>query len=260
MSNEALNCAVAVLSCDKYADCWMPFFKLKEKYWRSCPFDTYLITEGQLQDRPAGCHFIGINESIWSKRVREGLSQISTKYVIILMDDFFLRKKVDTKRIQRLIERFPENAACFSFDINNDRNALHSEVKGFVKRPRNAEYRLSCQAALWNRQKLIELLAEDCNPWHWESSVPSSDYDFYINCTNHWTFDYGKKNILFGIFRGKWYRRDVVPLFKREHIEVDYSKRGFFPEEPYLQERIKIVKLTVKRALKNFYLRIKLHV
>ena len=40
--------------------------------------------------------------------------------------------------------------------------------------------------------------------------------------------DYGyRKGQWMGICHGQWVREDVVPLFAREGIEVDFSKRGF---------------------------------
>ena len=39
------RCDVVILTCDSYSDIWEPFFKLKNKYWPDCKYDTYLITE-----------------------------------------------------------------------------------------------------------------------------------------------------------------------------------------------------------------------
>jgi len=45
-STNELNGKIAVLvvSCDKYADLWPPFFQLFLRFWPECPFSVYLIS------------------------------------------------------------------------------------------------------------------------------------------------------------------------------------------------------------------------
>lgn len=222
------DCDIVVLTCDKYDDAWSPFFKLKNKYWKNCKYNTYLITE---KKKCSFCETININENIWSKRVRDGLKKLKSKFVIIILEDFFIRDYVDTKRIEYCIKNFPENAACFNFEISNDPYDIDSKFKGFKIKTKESTYKCSCQAALWDRQKLINLLSYDCDPWTWETTEPIKDYDFYINSSNY-VIDYGYKNgMWFGIKSGKWFKKDVVPLFKKEGIDVDFSRLGFYKEE-----------------------------
>ena len=240
------RCDVVVLTCDKYEDAWEPFFILKDRYWKDCKYKTYLITETK---KCKYCETININENIWSKRVRDGLSKLKSDYVIILLEDFFIRENVDSKRIEFCMNNFPKNAACFNFEFSLDKNDLESDIEGFKIKTKESSYKCSCQAALWDRKKLIQLLSYDCNPWVWETSEPIKDYDFYINSSNY-IINYGYKNYQwFGIRGSKWCKKDVVPLFKKENIYVDFSKRGFYKEENILI-KIKRIIGKVLRKLK----------
>lgn len=222
------SCDIVLLTCDKYEDAWEPFFVLRNKYWKNLKYNTYLITETK---KCSFCKAININEKIWSKRIREGLSKLKSKYVIILLEDFFIRDFVDSKRIEYCINNFPENAACFNFEISNDPYDIDSEFKGFKIKTKKSTYKCSCQAALWDREKLINLLSYDCDPWTWEITEPIIDYDFYINSSNY-VINYGYKDgVWFGIKSGRWIKKDVVPLFKKEGINVDFSKLGFYKEK-----------------------------
>jgi hypothetical protein len=105
------------------------------------------------------------------------------------------------------------------------------DVFGFGRKPDGGEYRLSCQPTLWRRSVLLDLLKQPMSAWSWEmsSAHAPNQYDYLI-----WTgddddlvFEYGYHNYQwFGIRKGQWVGRDVVPLFEKEGIEVDFKKRG----------------------------------
>lgn len=233
------NCSVVVLTCDSYSDLWEPFFILKNRYWNDCPYETYLITETKECEY---CKTININEKIWTKRVREGLKKIKSDYVIILLEDFFIRDKVDNERIEYCMNHFDKNTAMFNFEKSYDENDIDSGVEGFKKKSETAPYKCSCQAAIWDRKKLIKLLAVDGSAWDWEVNPPIEHYDFYIN-SGDYVFNYGYKDYKwFGVCKGKWIKNDVVPLFKKENIKIDYSIRGFYKEDSIIKRGIRKIK------------------
>ena len=76
----------------------------------------------------------------------------------------------------------------------------------------------------------MELLSVSCDAWEWEMSASPPEFDYYIwtGSADDLVFDYGyRNNEWFGIQKGRWVQRDVVPLFEREHIDIDYTIRGF---------------------------------
>ena len=89
---------MVVLSCDKYEPCWKPFFTLLEKYYPHHP-EVYLITETK---QCPYCKTINVDSNIWTERFREGLKQIDDNQVLVMLDDFFIRKPVDEKRINNI--------------------------------------------------------------------------------------------------------------------------------------------------------------
>jgi len=233
------NCSVVVLTCDSYSDLWEPFFILKNRYWDDCPYETYLITETKK------CKYsktINVDEKIWTKKVREGLNKIKSDYVIILLEDFFIRDKVDNERIQYCMNQFDKNTAMFNFEKSYDENDIESEIEGFKIKTEKSLYKCSCQAAIWDRKKLIELLAKDWDPWTWETSEPIKKYKFYINSAEV-IFDYGYENHeWFGLCKGKWIKKDVVPLFKKENIKIDFKKRGFYKKDSFIKKVLKKIR------------------
>lgn len=215
--------SVLVMSCDAYEDIWEPFYTLFNKYWK-CPYKVYFGTE--TKDNK---HFTTIKtQGSWTARVRQTLEQIDTKYVIFLLDDFFLRNPVRQGIIDSAITQFDDNTAVFNFELNKDTKTIESPLNGFRTRLNNQVYLCSCQPSLWDRKKLISLLQKDMNAWEWETQIIDSPYKFNIN-VRELVFDIGyyAERKSWGIVQGKW-AIECIDLFKKEKINVDFSKRGFF--------------------------------
>ena len=86
---QTINCTILVMSSDGYEDCWSPFFQLKDKYWKDCPYETYVATETKdCKYAKTLKHNYPIDQ--WTTRIREALKEIKTKYVLLMVDDFLL--------------------------------------------------------------------------------------------------------------------------------------------------------------------------
>ena len=232
MSNSHLHdTSVLIYSCDKYADVWGPFFTLLFRYWE-CPYQVYVVAEREQCLIPE-VKTINVEEGEWTDMVKSAVDQIDTEYVIGMCEDFFMRRPVRQNVIDDCIGQMntSPNIACFNFEKENDW-VLKSDYAGFGRKPDNGAYRLSCQPTLWRREILSELLSNHMSAWEWELSSGSAPnkYEYYI-----WTgpedelvFEYGYHNNQWvGLQKGKWVARDVVPLFEKEGISIDYSIRGF---------------------------------
>lgn len=162
------DCSILVLSCDKYKDLWRPFFTLLSKYWGNCPYKLYISAETEQCEYAEA---ININESCWTKRIRETLKQINTKYVIICCDDMFIQDYVNQDAIDYTIKQFKDDIATFNFELCNE--AYNSDIWGYKLKDNGSKWKNSCQFGIWSRQKLINNLGLDQSPWEWEEDRKS---------------------------------------------------------------------------------------
>ena len=188
---------ILVLSCDKYEPCWKPFFTLLDKYWKNHP-KVYLVTESKTCPY---CETINVNSNVWTYRFREALKRIDSKYVLTMLDDFFIRREVDDDRINEI--EFKDGVICYNFEINY-REPLLRGNEWDVQR-NNQVYLNSCQPSLWDRKLLIDRLNVAQNPQEWELTVIKSPYIHYIN-NKDFIIDIGYRHqdlsIGWGITRG----------------------------------------------------------
>lgn len=212
---------ILVLSCDKYSATWEPFFKLLDKYYDNHP-EVYLVCETKK------CPYsktINVNSNIWTKRFREALKKIKDDYVLVLLDDFFIRKKVDIKRIDEVLKSFDKNTIVFNFEKKYRKTEKYSNIDGFELQRNKQIYLNSCQPSIWDRKKLIERLSKDQSAWEWEKTIVDSPYKHYIN-TKGYIIDIGnrKYNFLFwGISRGKL-TLECKLFLKKEKLKLDWKR------------------------------------
>lgn len=234
------KCAIFVSSCDAFRDAWEPFFKLFFRYWPDCPFPVYLIAN-QLAYGDKRVETIKLYpDNGWATNMAEALDKFSYPYIIYFQEDYFLKRKVDTKRILNLLDiLIKEKAACLRLWPSPAPDKDFKNYRDIGQISENSPYRVSLQAAVWNTAIFKKLLVrgetgrdmeflgserskEIKNPF---LSVVKSKY-FKIN--NNPAMDY----FCTGIVKGKW-NYGVINFFRKQGIEIKGSKRGVEAKKRY---------------------------
>lgn len=160
---------VLVPSCDRYRDLWRPFVTLLQRHWPDCPYPVVVgsnhavCEESWVTPLPIG------DDLTWTKSTRAMVERIDSPIVLMLLDDFFFRSRVNTARIEGLVRDFERLDAAYLRLVPNPppdlRLARFSDVGEIAP---GAPYRSSLQAALWRKSDLLELLRDEENPWQME--------------------------------------------------------------------------------------------
>ena len=167
------DCTVIVCSCDKYADILPPFAALWRKFWPDCPFKTALVTETDPQvpgfDRVIACGRGGT----WCSRLIAALRQIDTPYVLMLCDDYYLSKTVDTAlMLKRLSQIRDFDAFNLRMIPNPPPGSGNSEPFGrgtdLLRYKPGTAYCIATQSGFWNRDFLASLADGRASIWEFE--------------------------------------------------------------------------------------------
>lgn len=208
-----MSVSLVVLSCDAYSKYWDWFFALKNKYWADCPYPTYLITESKTCPH---CETINVDSDIWTERVRKGLFKIKNcSNVLTMLEDYFIRQKVDQSRIDEAEKWLTKDVACINFEQNY--RAIPLEKDGWGLQKNNQVYLNSTQPSLWRRITLMGRLKEKTDPWQWELKIIESPYEHWINTAGHIIdngYRYGQP---FGIKQGKM-TKECESFLKQEGL------------------------------------------
>jgi len=159
----------------------------------------------------------------WSLGVKDMLEQIDSPYIILMLEDFFLRKPVNTDDVVKCVKAL---------------KALRGHMLRLVPRPRpdrsvagypflgtilaTSPYRVSAQGTLWEKATLLSLIRDGESIWEFElkGSERSQSVNSGYYCVRKAVLTYGHHVIE----RGKWFRNEAKK-FGRMNIGCDFSKR-----------------------------------
>ena len=228
------SCSVLVCSCDKYEEAWIPFFSLLKKYWPDCPFGLYLNTETKKCDIE-GVTTINVDSKCWSERLNKALASIETEFVIVMLEDFFIQKKVDDSKIKDLIDVMSLNTDIAVFYLNRITGykdpSPYQDFYEMLPTNQYSRYMLNCQTAIWRRSVLEHSTRTSFSPWDFEEFgyKNQKNYlkDFHFYCSNITYYDSIREKDIFsyllirdlgyGIWQSKWLWNNKK-LFKKEGI------------------------------------------
>jgi hypothetical protein len=228
--------SILVNSCDEFEDCWLPFFILFSKNWNNCKLKIFLNTETKsfsYKNLGIITTKVSINSDrklSWSECLKLALEKINTKYILYLQEDYFLEYPVKEMLIYKLLKIMEDRDIDLLLLTKSD--ALES--KDFIYEvKRKAKFRVSIQPGIWKTSYLKSSLRNHEDAWQFESyasrrSHKSQDKIFTVNKNffglRKMVYPYKKT----GITAGKWMEKIVVPLFKENKIDINFSIRGFY--------------------------------
>ncbi len=229
------SCAVLIVSCDRYRDLWNPFFALFWRYWPDCPFPVFLGTNYATHSDERVKSLTAGEDQSWSKNLRYFLEHIDTRYVLVLLEDFFLNRTVVTARI---IEHLKSLDALHGTTLrlypHPRPNARLADYPSVGSIHTFAPYRVSAQPAIWNRQQLLELLRDGESAWEFESQGTirsrAKEDGFFATYTSVVSYCHV-------VERGQWFR-SAARRYKKQSIGCDFSVRPMMGRLPAAKKRI----------------------
>lgn len=192
--------SILVSTCDNYSDLWPLFSYYFEKNWPECDLNKYVLTNNA--EFPSdGFKTIKVGEDKdWSSNIIAALSEINTKYVLILLEDVFISKKVDHNLFEKICIDFISMEGNYLKFLAHPRSKKRSNSIFFNVLPPGTLYRSTAVFALWDRNVLLEILKEGEDAWEFETrgSIRSDSYEnFYVIKANF--FEY-----IHSVVRGKF--------------------------------------------------------
>lgn len=243
-----MSYSILINTCDKFEDCWNPFFKLWAIYWPDCKGKIYLNTEfkdykfdGLDITAVKGCEgkkFKG-KFATWSQCLKWALDGIDTDIVLYMQEDYFLKAKVDNDVVEKYVALMSEHndIQCIHLTDQSVLAEKPSEFENLDEVLLRQRYRVCCQAALWRKEELYRLIREYENAWEFEEfgSLRSAIIGGRYLCVNHRYVQLDKYEIIpyifTGIVQGRWMEQ-TRPLFEKHGIEIDWNQRGFLGDSP----------------------------
>lgn len=222
------NLSVLIFGYDPYVDAidFFPYFF--EKFWPDCPYDVYFVAS---ESKINSTKIVTLNthgDLSYSGRLKLALESIKTDYVLVLEEDFLLAKKINSKRIEEVIQFLITKNADYCQIFSPSKSNRGKKFKGkFLAYKSSVKYKVNLQPSIFSRKLLVEVAKHEiANPWE-------AELYFIKNCRNMTSyFAYDRFFVINNyIFKGKADRKTVRTLKKeklwKNQREVMSAKEGF---------------------------------
>ena len=248
--------AILVASCDRYSDLWGPFFGVLAKRWPDCPLPIHLGANHKTCSAEGVTTICIGDDETWAIGVRRMLEGIDATRVILLLEDFLLTGPVDTARVIELAELAAERKlTCLRLAPMPAPTEPLADLPGLGVIPPGSPYRISTQAAIWDKAALLDLLKEPFSAWDFERiGTILSDR---LAGEGIWGSYEPVIPYHHGVERGKWMKVGL-DICREVGVEVDLAARGRMNFVEAAVSRLRFVGFHLARLLVPASLRRKL--
>lgn len=236
--NNSADIAFVVIGFDGYSDLWNDYFYLLNKFWSNRAYKFYLVNN-TLEKKYENVETINCgNDAEWSRKVQVALRKIKSKYVCLLLEDFFISDFVQNKDIENLVELMEKDDLRYC-KLQNSSKIKSEKYKKFDyirKIPADLLYGVSLQPSIWRRDYLSELIGlENYNAWVFEyarvKESKNASKDFLVGCI------YDERNILkieHGVVQGK-YLPTAIECFDSIGYKLNTKNRSVMSKKEFKQ-------------------------
>ena len=162
--------------------------------------------------------------TIWTSQVRKHLEGLDTPYVLLCLEDFFFRDRVSTPAVQEclaVLDRLSGHTMRLICRPGPDLRIAGQPKFGIITP--GAPFRVSTQAAIWNRRSLLSLMKEGESIWQFEvlGSERSANYTEGFYGVRGDVFTY-KCHV---VEKGKWFPW-AARRWRAANIGCDFHSRS----------------------------------
>ena len=223
-----------VSSCDKCSDLWQSFFYLVKKNWPDFDRRVYLCTDSETfayDEFDIACPLRMQSGSTWSENLMTLLKRMDEDHVLLMLEDFWLKEKVDEVQLRQCEEIIKNNPSvgfiCLVYQLDpSSENPRSSNYPNLIEYGRNTPYRVTTQAGLWRRDYLLSLLRKHESAWWFEmfGSKRSRRSDYHPYVVERSVFSYDDGGVLFrGCYVGEYIKffKDDKNIFINPKRRID---------------------------------------
>lgn len=171
------NLTMIIHSCDKFSDLWDGQIKLLNKNWPNRNFRVIILTDENTNNKKYDNVEIicaGKGTEI-TQRLEYVIDSINTKYVFVTLDDYYLIKPVDNKKIEYLLDEMEENSYDYIRLFLRPKYRRKDKIKGKIKQYRidtSRNYSVNLYAGIWTKEFIRKTLFKSTkNAWQYEVTL-----------------------------------------------------------------------------------------
>lgn len=240
-SNNESTMALLVLSCDAYTEVGKIFFDLQEQYMGWFRGGRYFVNESkEFSYKDVKTINVG-TECNWSQKVVLALQEVDSKYILFMLEDYFIGNPVKQEDIENAIKLMESHELKYYKITAVPQIKNKSTIASYLADiPSDLRYGINLQAAIFRKDFLLEIVSgKDRSAWEVESDllglVTNRFEGFLTGCV------LDKRNIIDvhnAILKGKWFP-NTIRYFKKRGYEIQLGNRSVLSVKEIVLQNVK---------------------
>lgn len=165
---------LVIYSCGIFSDLWDAHVKLLNQNWPDRSIRTIILTDSPTEKSFEGIEIISAGDGKeLTERVRFLLPHLTTEYVLVTLDDYFLTTPISSKAIKRIVEIMDRNKYDYVRLFDRPHCPLNAtNDKDIYTYTLDKDYRVNLYSGIWRRSFIESTLPEtDLNAWEYEVTL-----------------------------------------------------------------------------------------
>lgn len=162
-----------ISSCEAYSDLWENHMILLNENWSDRTIDTVVVTDKVHEGILERASIFNAGDKLeMPQRIKKYIERVDTEYVLLTLDDYYVDKPIDNKKIIRAIKIMDK----FSLDylrfwpyphekkrMEGVKNAFWIELQG--------NYKVNLYPAIWRKSFLENTIQSSLSAWEYEVTL-----------------------------------------------------------------------------------------
>ena len=245
---------LTIHTCDKFSDIWDPTTYLLNKNWADRNVRTLFITDAPTNREFENIEVISTEAGLdMPKRMSRIIDDIETEYLFYSLDDYFLIHKIDTQRIEQLLDLMDYYSIDYlSFKNFHKVSRLLDEKEALYELDlySGEDYVVNLYPGIWRTSFMKKSLEEEKNIWEYEASLTAYAQREKATCA---VAKGGQFEILDGICKGLFFHKSYRYLTEHQLYQGDRGVHKYRTEFKlwFLTFLKRILPQSISRFLKN---------
>ena len=175
---------MVISSCEAYSDLWDNHILLLNENWKDRDIKTVIVTDKIHESNYQDIEIFSAGALLeMPQRLKKYIKTCDTKYILVTLDDYYVDKKIDTKKIQRAIDIMEtKKLDYFRFWPYPPERKKIDDIEKAYWIELNGNYKVNLYPAIWRKEFLEDTIKDSLSAWEYEVSLTSIAKSLGANC------------------------------------------------------------------------------
>lgn len=180
--NEKLTMVIS--SCEAYADLWDHHVTLLRENWPDRAINAVIVTDQEHESRYPDVGIFAAGDSMeMPQRIRAFAKGCDSEYLLVTLDDYYVDRPIDTKKIQRAVSLMDEYGLDYLrfWPYPHEKKRIEGVDKAFwIELEGN--YKVNLYPAIWRKSFLEQTVKESLSAWAYEVTLTETAKSLGAKC------------------------------------------------------------------------------